>query len=980
MAKFPRAVRHLALFLPLALIAPPLSAQLQNVQPQRAESLQVDGETPWIYEGSDIPQDKEWLFGEMDNGLRYAVRRNGVPPRQVSIRIRIDAGSLHERDFEQGYAHLLEHMVFRQSKYLGDGEAIPTWQRLGATFGSDTNAETSPTHTAYKLDLPNATRGSLEESFRLLSGMIREPTLSSANLAADIPIVLAEKRERGGAGERVAIQSRQVFFSGQRLANRLPIGTEETLLAATQETVREFHRRWYRPENTVISVAGDIDPNHLALLIEQWFGDWEGRGETVPAPNFGDPVAPAGTDPANPVGETAVIVEPDLPRSLSFVVMRPWRQVQDTIEYNQDKMVGFVAQAIINRRLESRARAGGSFLYAQVQQQDVSRSTDATFVTIGPLTEDWQAALADVRGVIADAVSAPPTQEEIDREFAEIDVIYASLVEERDVMAGSKLADDIVMAVDIREAVASPEVVLDVFRSARPKFTPDNVLRATRELFEGDVIRSVYLTPDDSEANAGAIRTAMLRDVSADNTARLAAREISFDELPAIGEPGAVVAQGPIGLFQVERVDFANGVRALLWSNEAEPGRVAVKVRFGAGYRAFDASNAAYAALGRAALVGSGVGELGQEELDRISTGRKMGFDFAIEDAVFSFSAQTREEDLADQLYLFAAKLGDPRWDPNPVQRVKAGSLLSYESYSSSPGALLNRDLEYLLTDRDPRFFTPDPATIEGLTPERFREVWDPLLKQGPVEVMIFGDFDRDATVAALGRTFGALPQREPISAAVAARTPAFPAAGRETTVLRHRGDPDQAAAVIAWPAGAGIANVREYRQLELLMRLFDNRLLDEMRERSGASYAPRTLLDWPIDLEAGGNITAIAQLKPEDVPTFFAAADAIAADLAANPPSQDEFDRAIIPLRQLIERASTGNTFWMYQLEGASQDPRRIRAAASILRDYLSATPQTMQELAARYLDSRPGWELAVIPDGQPLATTVPRQPVTGR
>ena len=69
-----------------------------------------------------------------------------------------------------------------------------------------------------------------------------------------------------------------------------------------------------------------------------------------------------------------------------------------------------VAQAIINRRLESRARGGGSFLYAQVQQDDVSRSTDATFVTFAPLTGDWQAALADVRAVIADALTNPPTQ------------------------------------------------------------------------------------------------------------------------------------------------------------------------------------------------------------------------------------------------------------------------------------------------------------------------------------------------------------------------------------------------------------------------------------------------------------------------------------------------------------------------------------------------------------------------------------------
>ena len=167
MTVYPRAARHLALLLPLALLAPSATAQ-QAVPVGAPASLQTGEEVPWIYEGSDVPRDKEWQFGEMDNGLRYAVRKNGVPPRQVSIRIRIDAGSIHEEDDERGFAHLMEHLSFRESKYLGPAMAIPTWQRLGATFGSDTNAETSPTHTVYKLDLPNATPQALEESFKLL--------------------------------------------------------------------------------------------------------------------------------------------------------------------------------------------------------------------------------------------------------------------------------------------------------------------------------------------------------------------------------------------------------------------------------------------------------------------------------------------------------------------------------------------------------------------------------------------------------------------------------------------------------------------------------------------------------------------------------------------------------------------------------------------------------------------------------------------
>ena len=968
MTHFPRAIRRLALVLPAVLLVPqPLLAQ-EPATPS-PQHVTPAGGTPWIYEGSDVPRDEEWIFGELPNGLRYAVRKNGVPPDQVSVRVRIDAGSLHEEDPELGYAHLLEHLLFRESRYLGPAEAIPTWQRLGATFGSDTNAETSPTHTVYKLDLPNVNEAKLAESMKLLSGMVRSPVLSDANVKAEVPIVLAEKRERGGPGERAGNASREVLFSGQRLATRTPIGTEETLGAATGDSVSAFYKRWYRPENAVIVAAGDMDPLQLAAEIEKWFGNWQGEGPAVPAPDFGDPVAPAGADPENPVGEVGVVVEPDLPRSFTYAVMRPWRPVQDTVAYNEGLLRDALAQALINRRLESRARAGGSYLYAQVSQDDVSRSADMTFVSFAPLTSDWNTALDDIRGVIADALATPPSQEEIDRELAEFEIVFKSQVEQRRVLPGPRLADDIVNAVDIREAVAAPETVLTVFNSMRETITPELVLDHTRALFTGDVIRASYVTPATGEASVEAIRAALGEDIAADAEARVAAQAISFDDLPAVGEPGEVVAQAPIGVLDIEQVEFANGVKAILWANDAEPGRVAVKVRFGAGYRAIDPEDAVYANLGYAALIGSGIGDLGQEELDVLATGRKFGFDFQTGDGAFSFYAQTREQDLEEQLYLFAAKLAMPGWDPNPVTRAKAAGKLAYESYGANPNGVLQRDLEYLLSDRDARFRTPTPQMFDAATPEGFRETWEPLLKQGPVEVLVFGEFDKAATVDALRRTFGALAPRDTAPADVLERPVAFPEAG-ETVVRHHRGDANQAAAVIAWPSGAGVENLRESRRLEVLVSLFNNRLMEAMREHAGASYSPVVRSEWPSDVNSGGRIAALAQLRPEDVPVFFAEAERIAQELASAPVSEDEYNRVVEPLRQYVSRASTGNLFWLYQLEGATQDPRRIPMLRFLLADYTQTPPAELQALAQKYFGSPAGWRLAVIPQGQTLAT----------
>ena len=963
MALLSCALRRIAsLTLPFALVTAPAAGQSAPAVPVAAAPYTG----PWLYEGSDVPQDKAWSFGVLPNGLRYAVRHNGVPPGQVSIRILVDAGSLYETDAEQGYAHLLEHLSFRESKYLKEGEAIPRWQQMGATFGTDTNAETSPTQTVYKLDLPDAAPPKLDETFKLLSGMITAPIFTPRGVATEVPIVLAEKREHSGIGQRVGDRTRQTLYQGQPLANRPPIGTDATLNAATADSVRAFHDRWYRPDNTVVIVAGDADPKALEAEVTKWFGDWKPAGPIVPAPSFGEPKAPEGAATreglTSPVDGTAVIVEPDLPRLISWAILRPWHKKNDTIVYNQGLMIDRLAMALINRRLESRARAGASFLSASIDQADVSRSANVMMVEVTPLGPDWHAAVRDVRSVIADALARPPSTEEIAREVAEFEVAFKVPVETQETLASSKVADDIANAVDIRETVAAPDTVYAIFKRSIPLFKPAAVLEHTRALLRGTVERAVMVTPKAGEADAAALRAALTEPVTAASGARIAPSKLNFAALPPIGTPGTVVSDQPSGILDISQAEFSNGVRALLWTNDAEPGRVIVRVRFGGGYKAIAPADAIYGPLGNAALMDSGIGKLSRDDLDRLATGRKLGLEFAIEDASFVMSGDTRKADLADQLYLFAAKLATPRWDANPIIRAKAAQTLQYEAYNGAPRSVLDRDLGFLARGSDPRFAVPTPKALAAATPEDFKRVWSQLLAQGPVEVDIFGDFDKPQTLAVLAKTFGALPPRAPLPQSTLA--PQLPPHNAQPLVLTHRGEPNQAAAVVAWPTGGGRAGIHESRSLELLVQIMSNRLFDAMRERIGASYSPNVSSNWPLDLPTGGFVAATVQLRPGDLDAFFAAADKIASDLATTPPTADEIARVTEPLKQYVSRASTGNGFYMYQLTGGAFQPRKFNDIRSVLADYTQTTPEAMQALARRYLLPERSWRLEVVPE----------------
>ena len=245
--------------------------------------------------------------------------------------------------------------------------------------------------------------------------------------------------------------------------------------------------------------------------------------------------------------------------------------------------------------------------------------------------------------------------------------------------------------------------------------------------------------------------------------------------------------------------------------------------------------------------------------------------------------------------------------------------------------------------------------------------------------MLIFGDYDKEEAVETLRRTFGALPPREAIPPAALAREIGFAQPGA-TQVRYHQGEADQAAAVMAWPAGAGSGEIRKSRQLSILTEVFNNRLRDAMREGAGASYAPVVRLDWPTDVESGGTITALAQLRPGDVPAFFAETDRIARELTQTPPTAAELAEATEPLRNYYERISSGNYFFLLELENSTVDPRRMQALRGFLNDYSQTSPDIMLALAQEYFGGTSGWRMAVIPQGQELATTSAMTTVTGR
>ena len=118
----------------------------------------------FAHQASDLPVDPAIIYGELENGLKYAVRQNDTPTKTATLLMRFDTGSMNETDETRGLAHFLEHMAFNGSENIPEGEMTKRLERFGLAFGADTNASTGFTETTYQLELPEVSEEMLNET------------------------------------------------------------------------------------------------------------------------------------------------------------------------------------------------------------------------------------------------------------------------------------------------------------------------------------------------------------------------------------------------------------------------------------------------------------------------------------------------------------------------------------------------------------------------------------------------------------------------------------------------------------------------------------------------------------------------------------------------------------------------------------------------------------------------------------------------
>lgn len=925
--------------------------------PQQAR-IASTGEAPpaWAFETSDVPLEPGWRFGTLANGMRYVIRPNATPKGTALVRMQVKAGSIDENDGERGYAHFVEHMAFNGSAKVPEGEMIKLLEREGLAFGADTNASTGYQYTTYTLDLPRGDVKLLDTALMLMRETAGELTFSAAAVERERGVVMSEMRDRNTFGLKALVDNIEFVLPGSRVSQRLPIGTQASLEGASAEGLKAFWSREYVPGHVTLFVIGDFDPDVVEANIKARFGDW--RAAPVQAQPKAGPIDPKYK------AKTDIYIDPALAERVTITRNGKWIEEPDTLAMREENVLRQIGYAIINRRLLRLARQPNPpFRAAGYGTDALFREARETELRIDTVDGQWRPGLIAAGTEYRRALTYGFTPEEVAEQVAILRGDFRKAADGRSTRSHNQLFGAALDLVNDGVVPLAPDDAARRFEGFVPAITPVAVLTAMKREavpLNDPLIRFQGRTPPlDGEAG---LRTAWgeAQRTAISPPERRAAASFGYSDFGPAGKVLSDVRDPVLGIRQIR---FANGVMLNIKRTDLDKDRVLVQVSIDGGNLLNTRDNPLATRMFGVLNLG-GLGKHSKDELDSLLAGRTVSASFSPDDETFVARAQTTPQDLELEFQYLAAQVSDPGYRPEGEVLFRQSINNFFAALRATPGAALGADLGGILSDNDPRYSLGAVDDWRKLDFARLKADVGDRLANGAIEIGVVGDVDEEAVVAAVSRTFGALPQRETAFRAYAENRDHPFTANRAPRVLRHTGAKDQALLTISWPTRDGEDPVADI-SLALLQRVVQIEMTEELRERLGKTYGPGAASNTSRTWRGYGTFLVSASVDVKDVPATRSAIAGTIGRLIAEPVSADVLQRARAPLLESFDNMLKTNGGWLVLVDRAQTQPDRIERYMKARARIEAITTKDLQLLARQYLRPNLGVEVLVLPEG---------------
>nr|WP_294506485.1 pitrilysin family protein [uncultured Rhodopila sp.] len=844
------------------------------------------------------------LRATLPNGLRIVVIPDRLAP-VVTTEMNYLAGSNDAPEGFPGTAHALEHMMFRGSEGLDRDQLA----EIGALLGGVYNADTTETVTQYIYTVP---ADDLSVALRIEALRMHGLTLSQADWEQERGAIDQEvSRDLSSPIYNYLTQAQAILFQGTPYQHDA-LGTRPSFEKTDAALIRRFYETWYAPNNAILVIAGDVQPDDALAKAKAAFGDLPSRPVPAHAP---------------------FAVQPVQPETLKLDTNFPVGLV--TIAYRMPglKQSDFAAADILADVLSSERGAlyglvpAGKALMAQFNYQAKPDVGFGLAYAAFPSAEDPAPVLADVRRVIAEAAQNGVSPELVAaakrQELAQIAFDANSI---------QGLAGNWSRALAFQNA-ESPE---DLAR-AYDAVTVADVNRLARVLLDPDHAVTAILTPRESGrpiAGSGFGGTESFASTP-DHPVTLpdwASTALAILHLPDLGEPPdiSVLPNGLRLIVQPEHVSHTVSVYGRVREvpeMQEPPGKEGV------------------------ASVTSNLFEYGTATRDRLAFREAVDDIAARVDTGPNFSLRVLTPDFEPGMKLLAENQLHPAFPDKAFEVVRSQFARSVAGLLRSPSYLFQQAVKRaIMPAGDPTLREPTPESVMALQPADIKAYYDASFRPDLTTIIVLGDVTAEQARRVVTETFGGWHGEGPTPAIelppVGPNQPSQARVPDSSTV--------QDSVYLAETVELPVASPDRYPLMlgnVILGSGFSSRLFRDLRVKSGYVYSVSSQLDWSrtrgnyaVAFGADGeNVDKARQLVVRDIK-----------DMQTNPVSEGDLNRAKSEqLRRIpMQRDSIGGIAGQYlRLSdlGLPFDDEQALAA-----HYLNITAADIQHAFATWL--RPG------------------------
>ncbi|MGL1886674.1 MAG: insulinase family protein [Reichenbachiella sp.] len=647
--------------------------------------------TPLI---GDMPFDSTITTGTLENGLKYFIKKNDRPAKRVELRLVVNAGAVLEDDDQLGLAHFTEHMAFNGSKNFDKNELVDYLQSVGVKFGAHLNAYTSFDETVYILPLPSDDNEILEQGMTILEDWAGGLNFDQAELEKERGVVIEEWRLGQGAQMRMLQEYFPIILKDSKYAERLPIGTKETLETFDQATIKRFYKDWYRPDLMAVVAVGDIEVAEMEIMIKRHFAKLK------------NPVTPRERVefdlPDNKEPLVAVSSDVEATNIMFNIMFKSDVVASVSLEQYRNSHIQGLFLAMINQRLSNLVQsATPPYLYATTNiGAPVSRTTNAFSGFVVPQPTDVEGGVKKLLEEIKRVELHGFTGQEL--KIAKLNTIeaYTSSYNERDKSESKGKADELIRHFLQKESVPGIEFEYEFVNEYLEGISLKEVNAVVSKLITEEN-QVMYMTGPKREGLVLPTTNEILAwfaEVQTTTPAALEEEKIDENLIKGEVESGAIISSSAYDANGIKALVLSNGAKVFLKKTDFKNDEILFSAYRNGGTSVASDEDFWSASFASNIISQSGIGDYSYIQLQQVLAGKSVGISPYIGELESGISGNCSPKDLETLLQLNYLYFHNVRRDEEAYQSIIQRNKAVLENVLSNPSYYFQDELAKIMS------------------------------------------------------------------------------------------------------------------------------------------------------------------------------------------------------------------------------------------------------------------------------------------